>query len=192
MSTSARTLRFSQSTTRNDGSHEAESASGTVAHEVAHYYWSGNAAWIDEGMAEFMAAAIGNRRTGEPVRVMNDPCAYARSITELENLAPDPDVDHDVFGCNYSLGVRLLVDMYHILGEDAAWRKFRDLYDKSLIEDAADDRKGTALDIKDLREVFQGEPNALVAIGRWYDRSEDYDLSRLDLRPADSTLPSIN
>ena len=41
-----------------DGSHEAEFAPFAIAHEVAHYYWRGNAAWIDEGMAEFMASAI--------------------------------------------------------------------------------------------------------------------------------------
>ena len=175
-----------------DGNDGAGFASDTIAHEVAHYYWGGNAEWIDEGMGEFMAAAIGNRRTGEPIGVTNAPCAYARSITELETLAPDPDADYDVFGCNYSFGVRLFVDMYRILGEDAVWRGLRDLYDKSLMEGDADDLKGTALDIRHLREVFQSDPGVLVSIGRWYDRTEDYDLSHLDLRPADPTLPSIN
>ena len=82
------------------------------------------------------------------------------------------------------------MDMYRILDEDAIWRGLRDLYDKSLVED--DDLKRTALEIKHLREVFQSDPGALVSIGRWYDRTEDYDLSRLDLRSADPTLPSIN
>ena len=175
-----------------DGSFDAGFAPDNIAHEVAHYYWGGNVEWIDEGMAEFMAAAIGNRRTGEPIGVMNAPCPYARSITELKTLAPDADADYDVFGCNYSLGERLFVDMYRILGEDAIWRGLRDLYDESLMEDDADDLKGAALDIKNLREVFQSDPSASVSIGRWYDRTEDYDLSQLDLRPADPTLPSIN
>ena len=39
-----------------DGSHEAQSAAAIIAHEVAHYYWSGNLAWIDEGASEFIAA----------------------------------------------------------------------------------------------------------------------------------------
>ena len=169
-----------------DGSHEG------IAHEVAHYYWVGNAAWIDEGMANFMGAAIGSRRTGEPIGVTNAPCAYAQSITELETLAPDPVEDYDVFGCNYSLGERLFVDMYRAMGEDAIWERLRDLYDKSLMEDSADDLKGTALTIEHLREVFQSDPGALVSIKRSYDRTEGYDLSHLDLRSADPTLPSIN
>ena len=172
-----------------DGSHEAESALVNIAHEVAHYYWSGNADWIDEGVAEFMAYVVKNRRTGEPIGVVFAPCADARSIIELEALAPDTDADEGVH-CNYSLGARLFVDMYRNLGPDAMWRGLRDLYDESLVED--DDLKRTSLGIKHLREVFQSDPRALVSIGRWYDRTEDYDLSQLDLRPADPTLPSIN
>ena len=173
-----------------DGSFHAEFAPGNIAHEVAHYYWRGNSDWIDEGVAEFMTYALENRRTGEPIRVANDPCAHARSIIELEALGPDPDADYDVFGCNYSLGVRLFVDMYRTLGEDEMWRGLRDLHDKSLVEDGG--TKGTSLDVKHLREVFQPDPDALASIGRWYDGSQDYDLSHLDLRPANPTLPSIN
>ena len=31
-----------------------------------------------------------------------------------------------------------------------------------------------------------------MSIGRWYDKTEDYDLSQLDSRPVDPNLPSIN
>ena len=27
-----------------------------MAHEVAHYYWRGNPNWLDEGLAELLAA----------------------------------------------------------------------------------------------------------------------------------------
>ena len=175
-----------------DGSHYAMSALGNIAHEVAHYYWSGNANWIDEGLAEFMTYAIESERTGEPIGVANAPCAYAPSIIELESLAPDPVANHEAFGCNYSLGVRLFVDMYRAMNENAIWERLRDLYNKSLMEDSADDLKVTALNIKHLRQVFHSDPGALVSIGRWYDRTEDYDLSQLDLRQSDPTLPSIN
>ena len=57
-----------------DGSHEAASAGSTVAHEVAHYYWSGNADWVDEGAAELMASIVDGARTGRPVGVTNTPC----------------------------------------------------------------------------------------------------------------------
>ena len=175
-----------------DGSHDAEEGQRTITHEVAHYYWSGNATWINEGVAEFMASVVENRRTGEPLRVVFDPCADARPIIELEALAPDNDADDGVHGCNYSLGVRPFVDIYRTLGPDAMWQGLHDLYDKSLMEDSADDMKGTALDIRHVREVFQSEPSALVTIERWYGGTEDYDLSQLDMHPTDPTLPSIN
>ena len=175
-----------------DGSHEAEFAPHSIAHEVAHYYWGGNADWVDEGTADFMASVIENRRTGKPVGVTNDPCTYVRTIAELEVFASDPDTDYDEFGCNYSLGERLFVDMARILGNDAVWQGLRELYIKSLVEDDADDLKGTALDIEHIREVFQSAPSASISIGRWYDGTEDYDISQLDTGPADPILTSIN
>ena len=175
-----------------DGSYEAEFAPHAIAHEVAHYFWSGNADWIDEGVADFMASTIENKRTGNPVGVTNDPCAYARSIAELESLTPDQDADFNVFGCNYSLGERLFVDMARTLGNDAIWRGLRDLYAMSLVEDDVDDLKGTAVNIEILRKALQSAPGADVSIGRWYDGTEDYDISQLDTGPADPSLPSIN
>ena len=58
----------------------------SIAHEVAHYYWSGNADWIDEGAADFVAAIIETARTGRALGVGRPPCAYAGNIAELESL----------------------------------------------------------------------------------------------------------
>ena len=175
-----------------DGNYEAEFAPHAIAHEVAHYFWSGNADWVDEGVSDFMASSVENRRAGKTVGVTNDPCPYARSIAELEILAPNADADLDVFGCNYSLGERLFVDMARTLGDDVIWRSLRDLYAKSLVEDDADDLKGTSLDIDHLWEVFQSAPGAAVSIERWYDGTEDYDISQLDTGPVEPILASIN
>ena len=174
-----------------DGSHKAEFAPHLIAHEVAHYYWSGNADWVDEGVSDFVASSVENKRTGKSIGVTNDPCAYMRSIAEMEALAPDPDSD-DEFGCNYSLGERLFADMFRAIGEDAIWQGLHELYVKSLVEDDVDDLKGTALNIEHLREAFQSALGAAVAIGRWYEGTESYDLSQLDKDPANPTLPSIN
>ena len=175
-----------------DGNYEAEFAPHAIAHEVAHYFWSGNSDWVDEGVSDFMASSVENRRAGKTVGVTNDPCPYARSIAELEILAPNADADLDVFGCNYSLGERLFVDMARTLGDEAIWRSLRDLYAKSLVEDDADDLKGTSLDINHLWEVFQSAPGAAVSIERWYDGTEDYDISQLDTGPVEPILASIN
>ena len=175
-----------------DGSYKAEFAPHVIAHEVAHYYWSGNADWVDEGVSDFVASSAENRRTGKSIGATNDPCAYMRSIAELEALAPDRDADYDEFGCNYSLGERLFVDMYRTAGDNTVWKGLRELYDKSLVEDDADDLKGTAVNLEHLREAFQSDPGAAVSIARWYDGTEDYDISQLDTGPVDPTLPSIS
>ena len=88
-----------------DGSHEAENAGSVIAHEVAHYYWSSNADWVDEGASDLMASIIEGARSGRPIGVTNHPCAYIGSIAELESL--DTSRGNTEFGCNYSLGERL-------------------------------------------------------------------------------------
>ena len=70
-----------------DDTDESEYTASHIAHEVAHYYWSGNRNWVDEGASDFMASTSENARTGQPVEVTNDPCGYARTIAELETWA---------------------------------------------------------------------------------------------------------
>ena len=151
-----------------DGSHEAETAGGHVAHEVAHYYWGGNEHWVDEGASDFMAAAVERARTGRPIGVTNPPCVYARTIAELESLGVSRvDVE---FGCNYSLGERLFVDLRRTLGDERFRQGFRALYLASELEDDADDRRGTSVGIEHVREAFRSDDGAESAvIARWYD-----------------------
>ena len=175
-----------------DGSDRSETAFGNIAHEVAHYYWSGNADWIDEGLAELMTSAMESARTGKPIRVLSEPCPYVRSIAELEALAADADEDPDEFGCNYSLGQRLFTDLYLTLGSDATWQRLRELYVASQVSDDTSDVSATGADIGLVRQVFEPLPGASAPIARWYDGSIGYDLSQLDPGPVDSSLPSIN
>ena len=170
-----------------DGSHEAESAGNNIAHEVAHYYWSGNADWVDEGAADLMASVIENAHTGRPVEVTNNPCAHAANIAKLESLAASKGGVE--FGCNYSLGERLFVDMLRTLGDERFRQGFRALYLASEIEDDSDDLRGTSVDIEHVREAFRTDDGAESAIiARWYDGTEPYDLSRLDTGPVDPKL----
>lgn len=174
-----------------DGTHEAQFAPHSIAHEVAHYYWSGNADWVDEGVADFMASAIEERRTGHPVGITNDPCAYAATIADLDSL--DTDRSSDAFYCNYSLGERLFVDMYLYLDSDEFWRRLRQLYEASAVDaDLDDGRRGTRVGIPETRQAFGREPQTTAIISRWHDGTEPYDLSRLDTRSTDPTMPSIN
>ena len=99
-----------------DNSQEAQSSLSAIAHEVAHYYWSGNKDWVDEGAADFMASIVEGAQTGQPITVTNHPCAHADNIAALESLGVPRGVTG--FQCNYSLGERFFVDLYLTLGEE--------------------------------------------------------------------------
>ncbi len=174
-----------------DGSRDAAFAGEVIAHEVAHYYWAGNANWIDEGAADFMAAVIGSARTGRPTEVGNPPCAYAGNIAELEFLGIDRgDVE---FECNYSLGQRLFVDLHRTLGAEKFRQGFRQLYLTSKVDHDTDDFPGTSLGIGHVNEAFRTDGGAAnIVIARWYDGTEPYDLSHVDRDPIDPSLPGIN
>ena len=174
-----------------DGSHEAKITGRALAHEVAHYYWSGNEDWVDEGAADFMASVIDGVRTGSPIGANNPPCGHAGSIAELESLGiAQADVE---FRCNYSLGERLFVDLYRTLGEERFQRGFRTLYLASEVEDDADNRRDTSVGIEHIRDAFRSDDGAESAVmARWYDGTGPHDLSRLDTTPVDSSLSSIN
>ena len=168
------------------GGDDVDSPGLIVAHEVAHYYWSGNADWIDEGAANLLATLVGSGRIGRPLVTNNRPCAYARSIEEVERMnATRSDVE---FECNYSLGERLFLDLSRTLGGDRFREGFRNLYlateDQELEEGAH---------ITHVAEAFGSEDGATsMVIGRWYDGSEPYEFSTPDPSPVDPMLSSIN
>ena len=178
-----------------DGSRHAEFAGHLIAHEVAHYYWRGNSDWVDEGAADFMASVAEYARTGEPVRVTNDPCGYARTIAELERLAPSQG--DEAFNCNYALGERVFVDLYRSFNEDRVRRGLRNLYQLSQAEGEDDAESGTEVGMSHLREAFRmgadiAAPVVNVITSRWYDGSEPYDASGQDARPVNPALPAVN
>ena len=174
-----------------DGTTEAEFAGSNIAHEVAHYYWSGNEDWVDEGAADFMAFIIEGAGTGGPIAVTNPPCGHADGIAELESL--DISIGDVEFRCNYSLGERLFVDLNLTLGDERFLQGFRALYLASEIEDDADDLRGTSVGIDHVGEAFRSDDEAeRTVIARWYNETGPYDLSRLDSGPIDPSLPSIN
>ena len=174
-----------------DGTTDAELAGLIIAHEVAHYYWSGNADWVDEGAAEFMASTIERDRTGRPLDADNPPCPHARNIVELESLETAKD---DVeFRCNYSLGERLFLDLNRTLGETQFQEGFRELYVASSARDSAADDGSASIGIEHVREAFRvGEEATDTVIARWYDGTEPYDLPDVHAGPVDPSLPSIN
>ena len=178
-----------------DDSHEAEFVGSLIAHEVAHYYWSGNRGWVDEGVADFMASVSENARNGGPIEVTNNPCAYARTIAELETL--DPATGESEYTCNYALGERLFVDLYRSLDEDSFREGLRDLYLLSQVEEEVEMQEETEVGIEHVRTAFKGdedEDGSIVEIiaGRWYDGTQPYAPSDQETGLPNPILRTIN
>ncbi len=183
---------------RDDDREVAEAAGALVAHEVAHYYWNGNSTWADEGIANLMASVSENALTGQPVEVTNSPCGYVRTIVELESLDISSDDGADsAFGCNYSLGERLFVDLYRRLGKEVFRRGLRDLYLNSVARDVEEPQDGVEVGISDVRAAFRddggvGAAAVDVIAARWYEGTEPYDNSALDTGQPNPLLRTIN
>ena len=162
-----------------DGSHEAEFTGSLVAHEVAHYYWSGNRGWVDEGASDFMASTSENARNGGPIEVTNNPCAYAAHYRRIGKLGRHCEWRESAFTCNYALGERLFVDLYRSLDEDSFREGLRDLYLLSQVEEEVEMQEETEVGIEHVRTAFKGDEDEDGSIvetiaARWYDGTQPY------------------
>lgn len=105
-----------------------------IFHEIAHYYLYAHPTWYAEGGAEFAASYAQHIAAGAPIEATNSPCAVTTSLFELERLLPadagnaGAGVDPDLWRCNYSLGERLMLALYHQLGEERFLQGWRELY----------------------------------------------------------------
>ena len=106
----------------------------SVFHEIAHYYLYARPSWFAEGSAEFAASYARHSINGAPIELTNSPCSVATSLSELEARLPDDvrdagmGVGPDLWQCNYALGERLILNLYHQLGEEQFLQGWRELY----------------------------------------------------------------
>ena len=178
---------------RADTGSRARTAGRVIAHEVAHYYWDVKVAWLDEGAAEFMAAAFEEQRAGDSLMPNHYPCGRVKNLRDL--AAMDYKMGAPGYQCNYALGERLFLDLRQALGPEDFRQGFRQLYRDI---HAIDREPGIA----EVRAAFQGDAAAPtgqmqtaivdLVIARWYDGDKPYPQRHRDTRPVANQLPAVN
>ena len=130
-------------------SYEWRSLQAGLVHEVAHYFWSGHAGWIDEGMAnmaEYMYGLDNGLSRGQLNPHRKD--CEAHDLAMLSEW--DPDASSSRYLCNYYLGQGLFQELLESLGDEGFGKRLRKLYQLSLTEQESDWIPGIA----EVRQVF--------------------------------------
>jgi hypothetical protein len=177
-----------------DGSWEARWLPSLTAHEIAHFYWGGDEDWIDEGAATFMEFIVENARTGASLTADQYPCAYYANLSELDRANPlHPSHGGDItaeFGCNYSLGERLFLDLYRTLGQEQFREGFRNLY-------LASKGRGSYAGIAEVEAAFKKDatPEIIAAvdtvINAWYNGPTPLSIAPPDTGPVQPGLQAF-
>ncbi len=150
--------------------------SRSIAHELAHTYWSFFPGWISEGGAEFMAGVS----TGSGFFIFGTECSLVDNISELDQLYEKVQKDPSLRGiiqksqCEYTLGRGLFNELYDTLGDEQFRQDFRRLY-LSMREETLNDRcSGLDKGICYVRYAFIESTSQAAAakaepiITRWY------------------------
>ena len=129
-----------------------------LAHEAAHYYWSGNQDWIDEGMSNLIRAYHQWQTTSIPMTAYMYPCPHLSNIQQLEKI--NPGRNEDVFRCNYSLGERIFLNLWQELGNLPFREGSQRLYEQT--------QAGGHSGVKEVRAAF----NKPKTVERWYSSTD--------------------
>ncbi len=100
-------------------------SSGTVNHEVAHYYFLAGPSWFAEGGAEFVTFYLANDGN-VPVVEFPDHCAEQGfdNLQALNDVGGGPAWD----ACRYHMGLHFLTALRETMGEDAWLSALRAFY----------------------------------------------------------------
>ena len=90
---------------------------GLIAHEVAHYFWRGNAGWLDEGIADLIQFLY----SGTGIFTSRPDGCSAFTLSEINH-----------WHCNYYLGFILFRGLQDRMGSGEFWASLRELYRLSL------------------------------------------------------------
>lgn len=122
-------------------------------HETAHYFWTGNENWIDEGLANIVEYQFGLQMglSHGQLQTKRKSC----EAHDLEMLSEwDPDrADVDRYHCVYYLGQPLFYDLLVSMGAETFTSSLREYYRLSLEVQEEDRTPGIA----EVRKAFAGQ-----------------------------------
>ena len=138
------------------GTYEWRILQAGFIHELAHYYWSGDQAWMAEGVANvfsYMRGRDSGLSRGQ-LKARRKSCE-AHDLQMLEMWDPSSST-RDAYYCNYYLGERLYLELLGALGRSQFGDKLRELYQVALpVREAGGDPPGIAA----MRQVFADQAN---------------------------------
>lgn len=123
-----------------------------IIHELAHYFWTANTSWLNEGMAN-IHEYLYNLDQGMS-RAQLKPRRGDCEAYDLEMLTEW--FGHDTYEgrkCNYFMGETLFQDLLHEMGVEQFLEKARGLYSRAIL-DRAD---GKEVGIEQVRQIFDDQ-----------------------------------
>ena len=127
-----------------------------LVHEIAHYYWTGNESWVDEGLADTIEYMHGVQSGLSRWELQNrrQDC----EVHDLEMLSElDPDSSTPQYRCSYFLGHALFRDLFDGLSDAEFGGKLQSLYLLSLEEREA----RMDLGIAGVRRIFDDQSDII-------------------------------
>ena len=127
------------------------SLQNSLHHEVAHYWWRGNADWIDEGVADTIAATASIRQGHTlAARPNKRKDCVAPNLSAIGQRAKS-DAQ---FWCNYYLGEKLFRALQSNMTEREFTAALQSLYRASRAKPAPTSRDQVRANIADVRNAF--------------------------------------
>ena len=138
------------------GTYEWRSLQAGLVHEVAHYFWTGNMSWVDEGVADTVTYmhSLENGLSQGQLKLHRKDCE-AHDLAMLTEW--DPDSSNGRYLCNYYLGQGLFRELLESLGDKDFGKRLHKLYELSLTKQQADWIPGIAA----VRQAFENQSDTV-------------------------------
>ena len=163
------------------GTHEWRQSRLGFVHETAHYFWSGNENWIDEGLANLFEYRFGLQMgmSHGQLQTKREGCE-AHDLEMLSEWDPDSSEWHR-YHCAYYLGQLFFQDLHASMDTETFIASLQEYYRLSLEAQEADLTPGIA----EVRKAFGGQ-------GAMIDRHWSGKMNAPENRPFDEGRDRTN